>query len=213
MRAFCLLGAVGLVAVSHAEMVWYGGDFDGENCYWSGYGPDQVNFEGMLYDDFVWNSSSTAASICGTYFGDGDDPLKWEIRQGVTPTYRGDLVATGVSQASFSWLGNQWDIDYYRFEANIDETTLVNGGSYWLGVAALTDSENDVSGIGTTSGWNGVGSPLNDGNMMVFVDTYNNFIVPGYSASLGIASHAVPEPATLAALGFGLIACMRRRRL
>lgn len=215
-KLITIAALMGVAAASQSQ-VWYGGDFDGVNGYFSSFGPDVFNFEGMMYDDFTWNSASNAENIFGTIYVENtsEDQLVWEIRQGVTSGVGtlGTLIASGTTTASYSFLTTSFGFNVYTMSASIASTPLVNGDTYHLGVALLTsDSNTSMGAIGTTDGTNGIGSPILNGNAFQWNANSNDVFSIAEDLSLGIGAAAVPEPASMIALGLGAAALLRRRR-
>ncbi|HLO98767.1 MAG TPA: PEP-CTERM sorting domain-containing protein [Fimbriimonas sp.] len=215
-KLITIAALMGVAAASQSQ-VWYGGDFDGVNGYISNIGPNSFGFQGMVYDDFTWNSSSNADNILGSMFvgNVADDQLLWEIRQGVvsgTGTL-GTLVASGTTTASYTFLMTEFGLNLYNMTASIASTPLVNGNTYHLGVALITtDINSSVGAVATTDGTNGIGSPLLNGNAFQWNASSNEVVGLSEDLSLGIGAAAVPEPASMIALGLGAAALLRRRR-
>lgn len=206
-----------LSSSAFASDVWYGGDFDGRNGYFSNLGPDLFGFEGICYDDFTWNSANPAGHIHGSIFADGatNMPVYWEIRSGMSTSGLGTLVASGDSAATFTNIGNAFGFNVFDFQANIGPVALTNGNTYWLGVATDTrvgGNGSEIGAIGTTSGVGGVGSPLLNHNALQWDANANTIVDSQDDLSLGISAAAVPEPASMAALGLGVAALLRRRK-
>jgi hypothetical protein len=212
-----LVAGLALVAVAaNAQTVWYGGDFDGVNGFISQSGPSTFAFQGIAYDDFTWNTNDPATGIRGTIFNGlaSDTTLNWQIRSGMSAGNLGTLVASGTTVGAFVFAGNAFGINYYNMTAPIASTSLVNGNTYHLGVQVVTTSANSsVGAIATTAGVNGIGGPINNGNAFQWDSNAGTVVSLGADdLSLGIMSTPIPEPASIAALGLGALALIRRRR-
>ncbi len=212
------IGALALLSTSaFASSVWYNGDDDTGGGFVAVVGTNGFGADVVEYEDFTWNSASNAGTINGTMLGTAAfSQVYWEIRTGMDPNTNnmGSLVASGTANATNVFVSN-WTLntsfDIYKMTANIGSVALTNGGSYFLGIAAVSNSSSFIGGITTTSGANSVGSPVNNTN-----NFYNwagsGMGGNGVNLSMGIGTAAVPEPASMAALGLGAMALLRRRK-
>ena len=91
-------------------------------------------------------------------------------------------------------------------------------GNYFLSVAV--NGGDGITYALTTSGTNGVGGPLNDDNSWFNEPSggFNFIAVSSFSGeasddfSFGLRGSTVPEPASLAVLGLGALALLRKKR-
>lgn len=220
MKAAVIAALVGLVAGAKAQTVFYGGDFNGVNGHASQMGGSV--FEDMrIYDDFVLNETTTITGVFGNFLQfnqQGANSIYWEIRQGITPGNGGTVVHAGtVSPATVTATGNTLSIyTEYNYESSVSSFDL-GPGTYFLTVAL--NGPYDSAYLSETEGANGVGSTL--GNDIAYLDAWdvvNNDHFEVWTArsadySMGLrGASAVPEPASMAALGLGIIALAKRRR-
>jgi hypothetical protein len=224
MKKLTLIGFVVLAVGAQASpVIFYGGDFDGSNGLAS-----QINGPAFtdvrVYDNF---SLATAMNIDGV-FGNFQDSgsvrggsLSWEIRSGVSVGNGGTLLFSGNNAATTVATGNTpFSKVEYTYSAGVS-SFLLGPGNYFLSVAVDGGDGSDY--VSTTSGAGGVGGPLADGNSFLnspsFGFNFNNASDFAASAtgladfSFGLrGSSPVPEPASMAVLGLGAIALLRRRR-
>jgi hypothetical protein len=217
MRKLSLIGFVALAVGAQASpVVFYGGDYNGVEALAS-----QVNgFPGgfadaRTYDNFSLSSTTTIDSVFGNFveFGTIHAPkLSWEIRSGVSVGNGGTLLFSGDDFATATANGSA-----FTYSANITPVTLA-AGNYFLSIAADGGDANIY--VGKTTGTNGVGGPLNDDNSFLSVPSFglnfgkasDQFNGNSSDFSFGLTGSTVPEPASLAVLGLGAIALLRRRR-
>ena len=217
-------------AVACADIVeFYGGDFDGRDAvgnYTVTNASNVLVTDQRVYDDFAHSSTLSIAALFGNFLTNdaartATAGYAFEIRSGVSSGNGGTLVASGSSSSGFSWTATGrtgfW-LQEYRFDANIPDLNLA-AGTYHLNIRPLITAPAGVNMfLSTTSGANGVGSPLNNSNAFL---TYagGSFalmadVFGAYDFSQGVT--LVPLPAALAAglpalLGIGVLAVRRRR--
>jgi hypothetical protein len=220
-RLLVLTMSIG-AALARGTVLFYGGDFDYRNagsCQEGGAVSDS-----RVYDNFMLSSPATITDVFGDFLDSsagGGTSAYWDIRSGVSEGVGGTVVAGGfVSPATMRLFGrNYFGIAERRYDVAVSGVTLSANTMYWLTVAP------DLSGLAgdtfltTTSGANGVGGPLGDGNSFWDSTTFNknmtgttNMLGAGtWDFSLGVNGSPVPEPASLAILGIGAIALIRRQ--
>ncbi|HLO99790.1 MAG TPA: PEP-CTERM sorting domain-containing protein [Fimbriimonas sp.] len=220
MKGAAIATLVGLVAGAQAQTVFYSGDFNGVNGHASQMGG--TVFEDMrIYDDFVLSQTTTITGVFANFLQfnqQGANSIYWEIRQGITPGNGGTVVhASTVSPATVTATGNGLSIyTEYKYESAVSSFDLAPG-TYFLTVAL--SGPYDSAYLSETEGANGVGSTI--GNNSAFLDAWDvvnndHFEVwtpksTDYSMGL-VGTAAVPEPASILAIGLGIGALARRKR-
>jgi hypothetical protein len=208
------LAVVGASSSAFAADVWYNGDFAGANGTYSCLGPNGFGSDIVSFDDFTWNSAGLATYVRGTMIGSTNFAgIWWEIRTGMGVGSNGTIVANGFAAATNVNIGSAFGATLYATTANITPTALTNGGSYWLGIAV--DNRTGTSGlygVGWSTGTGGVGTPIGGDNALYMTGGATNSASATDGMSFGIGTTPVPEPASMAALGLGAIALIRRRR-
>lgn len=212
MKNLLIFGLVGLAAASQASpVIFYGGDDNGD----SNLSAQAVNLDSRVYDNFTLASAMTIDGVFGNYidFSSGNSSsVYWEIRSGISTGNGGTLLFSGTNAGTRTAVGA-----LFKYSANIAPVNLA-AGNYFLTVD-VSNPDNQTFVV-STSGANGVGGPLNDGNSFWDSTTFGtNFdptsIVFGTSKDFSIGltgSSSVPEPASFAVLGLGAVALVRRRR-
>ncbi|MBA3726186.1 MAG: PEP-CTERM sorting domain-containing protein [Armatimonadetes bacterium] len=203
---FCLAGT------SFAQ--FYGGDFDDRNGF-------AVDFDAYTYDDFdVTGAGLLVSDIYANCLTNATiGVMNWEIRSGISEGSGGILEASGSGAITQTATGRSgFGFDEYELRISGLATALAPG-TYFVGVN-VGDLLGARAFVSTTSGANSIGSPIGNGNTFLnsafFGFTYTNWenlVGPGpWDVSYGVDGEAVPEPATLVALGIGLAALAARRR-
>ncbi|MBI1333897.1 MAG: PEP-CTERM sorting domain-containing protein [Armatimonadetes bacterium] len=213
------IGALALLSsAAFATPVWYNGDDDEQGGYYAVQGVNGTNEEFIQYENFTWNSSENAGSIMGTMIASNlFSQVNWEIREGMNASTgdMGTLVASGTANANLIDLGdwmNTGVVDLYTMTADISPVALTNGGDYFLGMAVVSTSPAFVAALTTTSGANGVGSPVCD-HVSSYVEVGLGLSAATHDVSMGIGTASpVPEPASFAVLGLGALVMLRRRK-
>jgi len=216
--AFASLSAI--ASLGSAQTVWYNGDAEGPGA--DGYEAlrgtaEFVTDDYTEFEDFTWNSSSTAKSVTSTFIATSSfTSLVWEVRTGMATHVAGNLIASGTAQATLDDLG-VWGqgAGWHRYSvtANIGSLVLNNGSTYWLGLAAVTPSSNFDAAIMETKGANSIGSPVNNSNNLYRYEATGAVEQnPSINLSMGISASAVPEPCSVVAIGCGLVGLLRRIR-
>ena len=201
--------------------LWYNGDPDLINGL-----ANELNTyvsDARVYEDF---DVPTPLTVCAVYSNNWMDfyasSATWEIRSGVGPGTGGTLVASG--SAIPTQTPNGFDVyGYTGFTIMVAGLNVdLSPGTYWLNVRPA-DSGVGRSFVQTTSGANGVGSPIQNNNSIIDSDFFGFSWQPSTSAgfenqpdfSMGVLT--VPEPSSLAILsiGGGLLGLnlARRRRM
>ncbi|MGI8922704.1 MAG: PEP-CTERM sorting domain-containing protein [Fimbriimonadales bacterium] len=207
---FCLAGN------SFAAQLFYGGDFDGVNGL-------AVDFDAFTFDDFdITGPGAVVDSVYGNCLSNADFAsmvMTWEIRSGISEGNGGVLEASGSGTPTVTPTGRS-GFGFTEYNIRISGLAVaLNAGTYFFGMNVGEDAFGGRTFVSTTSGANSVGSPIANGNSFFnsgfFGFTYSstaNVLGAEADFSYGIDGEAVPEPATLVALGVGLAALAARRR-
>ena len=147
---------------SAASAQFYGGDFNGVNGLSSE--KNTIVSDAYVFDNFNWGGGPVA-TVFGRFLSDVD-PIsggEWEIRSGISEGNGGTLVLSGTTVISWTITGPGG----FGFP---ERTLVMDGGnanlpagSYWVGVRPIGNGSGRAF-VETTSGTNGIGGPLNDGN-------------------------------------------------
>jgi len=239
MKSFAILALLAAFAVGQAQTLFYGGDPDGRNGLVSGSNLVSAG-AATTYDDFNLSGASNITGVFGDWYVSPNQtaPITtaaYDIRTGITDdgtnvTNTGTSVASGtvaVTETSTGLTGFGYNI--MRITSGTINVNLA-AGTYWLGIAPVGDGTNSIFvstangtvGIGSQAG---IGSPLANGNSYFdSISVYSgspgwyrtdNSVALGagtWDFSYGVTGSPVPEPASMAALGLGVVALIRRRR-
>ena len=227
MRRFtsALTATVVLMNLANAagDLVWFNGRFDNVNGLASERNT-QVS-DARTYEDFSLPSGyNQVTGLLGQFYLTSDlvgRPVYWEIRQGVAPGTGGTLIAAGTqSGATYTFLGSDFDLDIYEIRMKLDTpVTLASNTVYWMTMAPVGNGSGRAF-VCTTNGAGAIGSPIG-GSDGLFDSTYFNVswgaaanIVGAGEANFAYGVQAIPEPASMLALGAGLAGLLglRRRR-
>ena len=176
---------------------------NGDDGYWTGSTHSSVagglapwHFQPTLVDPTLGLQPLLQWDIqIGSVSGSTITPIATESVTGYAPTSSSDFLTFNLASALSLGPGN------YEFSLTFDSSTLGNfpGGGVWYGL-----SESLTPQIGS-------GDAFNNGSVS---GTYGNTVNPlGYDYVFELSS--VPEPTTLALLGFGTLGAvlgLRRRR-
>ncbi|MEI7987068.1 MAG: PEP-CTERM sorting domain-containing protein [Armatimonadota bacterium] len=225
MKKTLILGLIGLAVGAQASpVIYYGGDMNGVDGLASQISTAGGFTDSQTYDNFTLTSAMTIDGVFGRFLDTSTSfaqQITWEIRSGMSSGNGGTLLFSGTTAATNSFTGfSAFSINEREYSSNVSAFNLA-AGNYWLSVAlAGGDGQAYAS---ATSGANGVGGPLNDGNSFFNapVQFSANYAPTGTQLGSGVdgdfafglrGASTVPEPASFAVLGLGAVALLRRRR-
>ena len=211
--ALRLWGGVG--ASSAGTVLWYTGDFDGNNAIYNAVVPSVQ--QAYVYDEFIIPAGETW-SITGVFSNDLMDTTTssayWEIRSGVSAGVGGQLLDSGTDAATQTATGKTgFGFTEYTVAVSGLSGLTLGPGNYWLTVAPVVGSVNDNSDISTTSGAGAIGVQpgaggnsyvdgsyyyaLNGGNDFEPASNYNSGSAVDFSMGVqGIVLASIPEPSS-----------------
>lgn len=206
-------------SLSFGQQLYYGGDFARPANLSS-----EINTgvtSSMTYDNFtVGGAGWNVNGIGGTFLVNTSfSSAFFEIRSGMSVGNGGTLVASGTFAATSNSIGSEFTLDIREYDIDIP-TLFLAAGDYHVGLS-LVGTGSGRAFVTATEGTNGVGGPLNDENSFFNSAFFNaDYALASGQVGAGKAdfsleingTQAVPEPATMAALGFGAIALIRKKR-
>jgi hypothetical protein len=176
----------------------------------SGWLPLGLNGTPIYANSFIFSGTTgDVATKLGGY-------VQWNGNGNTPQTFQFLLLADGGNAPTSTILASS----AYTSSANLNMTlvtedvtssALVNGNRYWVALSCVGGSGDDFYIMGGHT----QNSVYNDNGTFWFSNPgdLNNWDGQGFTPEVGIYVEAapVPEPATMAVLGFGALAMMRRR--
>ena len=212
------------LANAAGDLVWFNGSFDNENGLASE--RNTLVSDARVYDDFSLPSGyDRVTGLLGHFFVSGvvGAPVYWEIRQGAAPGTGGTLIASGTQAgASYTAIGSAFGLTIYEIRMKLDTpVNLASNTVYWMTMAPVGNGSGRAF-VATTSGAGAIGSPTGGNNALFDSPQFNASWVAvaggvfqdATLANFAYGVQAVPEPASMVALGAGLAGLLglRRRR-
>jgi hypothetical protein len=227
MRRFtsALTATVVLMSLASAagDLVWFNGSFDNEGVIASERNT-QLS-DARTYDNFSLPSGyNQVTGLLGQFLLTTDlvnAPVYWEIRQGAAPGTGGMLIASGTQGgATYTAIGSGFGFTIYEIRMKLDTpVNLAPNTVYWMTMAPVGNGSGRAF-VCTTNGAGAIGAPIG-GDDGLFDSTYINvswvpasvYVGTG-EANFAYGVQAIPEPASMLALGAGLAGLLglRRRR-
>jgi len=209
------------LANAAGDLVWFNGSFDNVNGLASE--RNTLVSDARTYDNFSLPSGyNQVTGLLGQFYLTNDlvsRPVYWEIRQGAGPGTGGTLIASGTqSGATYTAIGQGFGFTIYEIRMKLDTpVTLASNTVYWMTMAPVGNGDGRAF-VCTTSGAGAIGSPIGgddglfDSTYFGFVWTPANQILGEGVANFSYGVQAIPEPASMLALGAGLAGLLGLRR-
>ncbi|MBX3095888.1 MAG: PEP-CTERM sorting domain-containing protein [Fimbriimonadaceae bacterium] len=211
MRNLLLLAAAVVVGSANAATLW-------DNGYASpdGYFSDALATNGSQFwaqtmgDNFTLSSASTITQICFTgssenfVFPGLDNFSSFEINildSSFTPVFNTTVATAGLSPTSTGNFNGALG-EEFLMTANVNVNLAA--GNYFLNVGSNNIAPGDDGWIWATGS--------RDASLIFNLFDGNGWQTAADDVSFQIKGDAVPEPATMIALGAGLLALARRRK-
>lgn len=215
-----LTAVVVLVSFANAsgDIVWFNGNFDNQNGLASE--RNTVVSDARTYDNFSLPTGyNVVTGLLGQFYLTNElvgAPVYWEIRQDAGVGNGGTLIASGTAAGgSYTAIGSGFGLTIYEIRVKIGNVNLTPGTIYWMTMAPVGNGTGRAF-VATTDGAGAIGSPIG-GDDGLFDSTYFG-ISWGRAADLtgdgdfSYGVQAVPEPASMIALGAGLAGLLGLRR-
>ena len=210
------------LANAAGDLVWFNGGFDSRNGLASE--RNTLVSDARVYDDFSLPSGyDRVTGLLGHFFVSGvvGAPVYWEIRQGAAPGTGGTLIASGTQAgASYTAIGSAFGLTIYEIRMKLDTpVNLASNTVYWMTMAPVGNGSGRAF-VATTSGAGAIGSPTGGNNALFDSPQFNASWVAvaggvfqdATLANFAYGVQAVPEPASMVALGAGLAGLLGLRR-
>ena len=211
------------LANAAGDLVWFNGSFDNRNGLASE--RNTVVSDARTYEDFSLPSGyNVVTGLLGQFYLTSDlvgRPVYWEIRQGVAPGAGGTLIAAGTQfGATYTAIGSGFGLTVYEIRMKLDTpVTLVPNTVYWMTMAPVGNGSGRAF-VATTSGTGAIGTPTGGNNAIFDSLQFNANLLPvagnifsdATLANFAYGVQAIPEPASMLALGAGLAGLLGLRR-
>ena len=223
--SFCLITALLLIATAHAEVLFYGGDFN--PSFWYSDALSNENdaadhgspYGSAVYQNFVvpagetWNVTALFSNDIMTLT---PTSAYWEVRTGLSEGNGGTLLSSGSGNDSYHLKG-----DFEEYTNTVGGLNLTLGpGMYWFALVPEAPGQQGRAYNTNTFGANSIGTQISDQQYFNspfyrynFTNADNLSTFPRFSS--GVIGTVVPEPSSLVMLATSLsgAAMSFRRRM
>jgi hypothetical protein len=225
MKKLLILSLAAISVAANADsIIWYGGDLNPNAANANGFASERnaTIADAQSYDNFTLSSAAQLTRVFGNFQDDfvgACTTAFYDIRTGITEGNGGTSVASGtINVTSANQFINIFGRDVYRYTGDITPLNLA-AGTYFLAISPInagagrdfistTDGTNAINSIGHPNG----NQYLNSSSFGLNFTNWQNLVGPGnWDLSYGVYGNPVPEPASMAVLGLGALALLRRR--
>lgn len=207
-------------AFADGDLVWFNGSFDGVNGLTSEQNT-QVS-DARVYDDFSLPTGyGTITGLRGQFFLTQEllnAPVYWEIRQGAGVGTGGTLIASGTATGgSYTAVGSAFGLTIYEIRVKIGNVSVMPNTIYWMTMAPVGNGAGRAF-VATTSGAGAIGTPIGGDDALFDSTSFSiswqlaTSLTGAGNGDFAYGVQAIPEPASMIALGTGLISLLTLRR-